>query len=139
MRTMHQNLFWAFIYNVIGIPIAARLFAGFGLILSPELAGLAMALSSVSVVTNSLLIRFYKPRKINWLSLIAPVVMVVAFTAIFIEFAMLTFELFEIDVLLVYLKVLQDCEYFLHRRRSQSFPTFSCDNRGIPIVGFCNM
>lgn len=48
------NLFWALIYNTIGIPIAAGLFMGLGLTLSPELAGLAMAFSSVSVVTSSL-------------------------------------------------------------------------------------
>ncbi len=50
------NLFWALIYNVIGIPIAAGLFAFMGFTLSPELAGLAMAFSSVSVVSSSLLL-----------------------------------------------------------------------------------
>ena len=50
------NLFWAFIYNIIGIPIAAGLFLWAGLSLSPELAGLAMAFSSVSVVVSSLLL-----------------------------------------------------------------------------------
>ena len=50
------NLFWAFIYNAAGIPIAAGLFVWAGLTLSPELAGLAMAFSSVSVVTSSLLL-----------------------------------------------------------------------------------
>ena len=50
------NLFWAFIYNMAGIPIAAGLFVWAGLTLSPELAGLAMAFSSVSVVTSSLLL-----------------------------------------------------------------------------------
>ncbi|WEV71445.1 copper-translocating P-type ATPase [Lactobacillus sp. ESL0785] len=50
------NLFWAFIYNILGIPIAAGLFAGCGLILSPELAGLAMAFSSLSVVISSVLL-----------------------------------------------------------------------------------
>ena len=50
------NLFWALIYNVIGIPIAAELFAFMGFTLSPELAGLAMAFSSVSVVSSSLLL-----------------------------------------------------------------------------------
>jgi Cu+-exporting ATPase len=55
MRTMRQNLFWAFIYNVIGVPVAAGLlYPGFGILLSPILASAAMAMSSVSVVGNSL-------------------------------------------------------------------------------------
>ena len=60
MSKIRQNLFWALIYNVVGIPIAAGIFAGAGMTLRPELAGLAMALSSVSVVTNSLLLKKFK-------------------------------------------------------------------------------
>ena len=61
MAVIKQNLFWAFIYNTIGIPLAAGVFFPFfGLLLNPAFAGLAMALSSVSVVTNSLRLRFAK-------------------------------------------------------------------------------
>ena len=54
------NLFWASIYNLIGIPIAAGVFSGIGLVLNPELAGLAMAFSSVSVLISSLMLNVTK-------------------------------------------------------------------------------
>ncbi|HET7458159.1 MAG TPA: heavy metal translocating P-type ATPase [Gemmatimonadaceae bacterium] len=61
MRTMKQNLFWAFVYNVIGIPVAAgALYPAFGILLSPILASAAMAFSSVSVVSNSLRLRRFR-------------------------------------------------------------------------------
>ena len=61
MRGIKQNLFWAFIYNVVGIPLAAGVFYPvFGWLLSPVFAGLAMAFSSVSVVSNSLRIKVKK-------------------------------------------------------------------------------
>jgi Cu2+-exporting ATPase len=61
MRTIRQNLFWAFIYNLVGIPIAAGvLYPINGFLLNPMLAGAAMALSSVSVVSNSLLLKFFR-------------------------------------------------------------------------------
>ncbi|MBU0998880.1 heavy metal translocating P-type ATPase [Patescibacteria group bacterium] len=61
MRGIKQNLFWAFIYNIVGIPLAAGLFYPiFGWLLSPVFAGVAMALSSVSVVGNSLRIKSKK-------------------------------------------------------------------------------
>jgi Cu+-exporting ATPase len=60
LAKIKQNLFWAFFYNVVGIPVAAGLFyPALGIVLKPEFAGLAMAFSSVSVVTNSLLLKNY--------------------------------------------------------------------------------
>jgi P-type Cu+ transporter len=85
-----QNMFFALFYNIIGIPVAARTFAWAGLVLKPELAGLAMALSSVSVVSNSLLLRRYKPGQKNWLSAIAPYAMAAVFALVFLQFGRLS-------------------------------------------------
>jgi Cu+-exporting ATPase len=66
IRNIRQNLFFAFIYNVVGIPIAAGiLFPFFGWLLNPIIAGGAMAFSSVSVVTNALRLRNFQPRSIH--------------------------------------------------------------------------
>lgn len=64
MKKIRQNLFWAFVYNIVGIPVAAGILYPFtGLLLNPMIAGTAMAFSSVSVTANSLLMRRYrKPR-----------------------------------------------------------------------------
>jgi len=63
MAKIKQNLFWAFIYNTLGIPIAAGILYPFtGFLLNPMIAGAAMAFSSVSVVSNSLLMRRYRRR-----------------------------------------------------------------------------
>jgi hypothetical protein len=59
---VRQNLFWAFVYNSLGIPVAAGLFHPIvSLIISPELAGLLMAVSSVTMTLNTLLLRGFKP------------------------------------------------------------------------------
>lgn len=64
MRNIRQNLFWAFAYNVVGIPVAAGVLAVFGgPTLNPMIGGAAMALSSVSVVTNALRLRWYSPHR----------------------------------------------------------------------------
>jgi P-type Cu+ transporter len=101
MRKIKQNMFFALFYNVVGIPIAARVFIGFGLILKPELAGLAMALSSVSVVANSLTLRFFKPGRRNWVSMAAPIAMVILFSLVFFEFAQFSSQMDEPEAVLV--------------------------------------
>ena len=66
LRNIHQNLFWPFIYNVIGIPLAAGVFVSlFGWSLNPMFAAAAMSLSSVCVVTNALRLNLFDPHKIK--------------------------------------------------------------------------
>lgn len=78
-----QNLFFSLFYNSLGIPVAAWVFLGLWYFLKPELAGLAMALSSVSVVANSLLLRV----RMKYFSTISLTLLLIAFTSIFISFA----------------------------------------------------
>lgn len=61
LRNIHENLFWAFIYNIIGIPLAAGCFVGLGLILNPMFGAAAMSLSSFCVVSNALRLNLFKP------------------------------------------------------------------------------
>jgi len=66
LRVIKQNLFWAFLYNTIGLPLAAGLlYPRFGLLLSPMFAGFAMAMSSISVVSNALRLRLIYGRKVK--------------------------------------------------------------------------
>lgn len=63
IRNIKQNLFWAFFYNTVGIPLAAGIFYTLlGWKLSPSFAAAAMSLSSVSVVTNALRLKLFRPR-----------------------------------------------------------------------------
>ncbi len=87
-----QNLFFSLFYNSIWIPIAAWIFIKFWLLLKPEFAWLAMALSSVSVVLNSLMLKQFKPWKTNILSKLFPIILTVFFVSIFIWFATLNKE-----------------------------------------------
>ncbi|MDP2642919.1 MAG: heavy metal translocating P-type ATPase [Candidatus Peregrinibacteria bacterium] len=95
MSKVRQNMFFALFYNVVGIPIAARVFISFGLVLKPELAGLAMAMSSVSVVTNSLLLKYFKPGKLNIISKVAPIIMTILFVTLFWQFAVISSRMAE--------------------------------------------
>ena len=66
MRNIEQNLFWAFFYNSLGIPIAAGvLYPAFGILLSPMLGAAAMSMSSVFVVTNALRLRMFRPKSVT--------------------------------------------------------------------------
>ncbi len=85
-----QNLFFSLFYNVLGIPVAAGALTVIGIVLKPEFAGLAMALSSVSVVLNSLLLKNFKPRKLNLFSKVAPVLITAFFVFAFYQFSLLS-------------------------------------------------
>jgi Cu2+-exporting ATPase/Cu+-exporting ATPase len=65
LRNIKENLFWAFVYNLVGIPVAAGVFYGlWGLTLNPMIAAAAMSLCSVCVVSNALRLRFFKPARL---------------------------------------------------------------------------
>ena len=78
LRKVRENLAFSLAYNLAGVPVAAGVFAAWGLTLRPELAGLAMAFSSVSVVTNSLLLRLARPGR-RWIANLAPVALGIVF------------------------------------------------------------
>lgn len=90
VTTIRQNMFFALLFNGIGIPVAARAFMHFGIVLRPELAGFAMAMSSVSVVSNSLTLGLFQPDRRNWISIVAPFAMTIGFTLLFFFFARLS-------------------------------------------------
>jgi Cu+-exporting ATPase len=115
-----QNLFFALFYNVIGIPIAARLFSNYGIVLKPELAGLAMAMSSVSVVGNSLLLKYFKPLHRNYISILAPAAMILIFSFGFFEFAKLSSNMdANMSALLVSRQQAKDISAFLGENNSK--------------------
>ena len=62
MRNIKQNLFWALIYNIVCIPVAAGAFAFCGITLTPDIAAAAMSFSSIFVVANALRLRAWKPK-----------------------------------------------------------------------------
>ena len=97
---IRQNLFFSLFYNILGIPIAAGALISFGIILKPEFAGLAMALSSVSVVTNSLLLKLYRPNKRNRISKIAPIFLTIIFLWIFRQFGQISTGWFGNNILI---------------------------------------
>ncbi len=82
-----QNMFFALFYNVLWIPIAGGALASLWLILKPEFAWLAMAMSSVSVVLNSLLLKFFHTHRKNRISIFAPFIMTIVFLWFFRNFA----------------------------------------------------
>jgi len=90
VNKIKQNMIFAFLYNILGIPLAAGVFIKFGMMLKPEFAGLAMAMSSVSVVTNSLLLKFFRPWKTNIISKFAPIIMTIIFLFAFREFGQIS-------------------------------------------------
>jgi len=87
VNKIRQNMFFALFYNILWIPIAWGALAVLWLTLKPEFAWLAMAMSSVSVVLNSLLLKFFKPQRKNRISIFAPVIMTIVFLWFFRNFA----------------------------------------------------
>ena len=73
IRNIKENLFWAFFYNTVGIPVAAGALYGFGLVLNPMLGAAAMSLSSVCVVSNALRLNFFKAKQAGGAAAPAPV------------------------------------------------------------------
>jgi Cu+-exporting ATPase len=87
MKKIKENLFFALFYNAVGIPVAMGLFRSWDISLKPELAGLAMAFSSVSVVGNALLLQLYKPGSSNIILRLIPGLFFIVFTGLFFQFS----------------------------------------------------